>query len=112
VIVSHIPAAIGYLLAFTFAHLALCAAAMRLRPAAEIIPFGWAAFCFAHRAFCARLILLRAEADIVRDAPLELTLPKAVRAASMRWTSLCARSRSFFNCWTTADMCVIETPAE
>jgi hypothetical protein len=28
----------------------------------------------------------------------------------MRWTSLCARSRSFLNCWTTPDMFAIETP--
>ena len=95
----------------TFAHRAFCAAAILLRPAAEMVRFGVVAFCFAHRAFCARLILRRAAADM-RDAPFELTLPKAVRAASMRSTWFCARSRSFFNCWTTADMCFIETPVE
>jgi hypothetical protein len=61
------------------------------------VRFGVVAFCFAHRAFCARLILLRSAAGMVRDAPFELTLPKAARAASMRWTWFCARSRSFFN---------------
>jgi hypothetical protein len=38
-------------------HLALCAAAIPLRPAAEIVRFGLAVVVFAHRAFCARLIL-------------------------------------------------------
>jgi hypothetical protein len=49
---------------FIFAHRARCAAAIRLRPAAEIVCFG-VAFCFAHRAFCARLIFWRAAADMV-----------------------------------------------
>jgi hypothetical protein len=49
---------------FTFAHLARCAAAIRLRPAAEIVRFGLAALCFVHRVFCARLIF-RAAADMV-----------------------------------------------
>jgi hypothetical protein len=89
---------------FTFAHRALGAAAILLRPAAEIVRFGVAVFCFAQRAFCARLILLRAAADIVRDVPFELTLPSAASAASMHWTSFCARSLSLFNCWTTPDM--------
>ena len=97
---------------FTFAHRALCAAAIRFLPAAEIVRFGLAVLCFAQRAFCARLILRRAAADMVRDAPFELTLPSAASAASMRWTCFCARSRSFFNCWTTSDMFVIETPGE
>ena len=79
--VSHQPAR------FTFAHRALWAAAILLRPAAEIVRFGLAVLCFAHRAFCARLILRRPAADIVRDVPLEPTLPSAARATSKRWTS-------------------------
>ena len=94
-----------YAALFSFAHLARCAAAILLRPAAEMVRLGLAVLCLAHRAFCAKLILRRAAADMVwwRDAPLELTLPKAARAASIRCTSLCTRSRSFFNCWTTMD---------
>ena len=93
---------------FTFAHLALCAAAIRFLPAAEIVRFGVAVFCFAHRALCARLILRRAAADI-RDAPFEL-MPSAASASSMRWSCFRARSRSFFNCRTTSDMCFIGAP--
>ena len=54
--------------AFNFAHLALCAAAIRFLPAAEIVRFGFGArlFAFAHRAFCARLMRLRADADTLR----------------------------------------------
>ena len=59
---------LAYLFA-AFAHRALCAAAIRLRPAAEIVRFGFGArlfaFCFAHRAFCARLILRLPAADIL-----------------------------------------------
>jgi len=41
------------------------AAAIRLLPAAEIVPLGFGArpFAFAQRAFCAKLIFLRAAAD-------------------------------------------------
>jgi hypothetical protein len=100
-----------YAALLTFAHRALCAAAIRLRPAAEIVRFGFA-LCFAQRAFCARLILRRPAADIVRDAPFELTLPRAASAASMRWSCFCTCSRSFFNCWTTTFKWFIGTPAE
>jgi hypothetical protein len=59
-----------YAARFIFAHLALCAAAIRFLPAAEIVRVGLVAwppvFCFAQRAFCAKLIFLRADADIVR----------------------------------------------
>jgi hypothetical protein len=60
-----------FLPAFTFAHLARCAAAIFRRAAADMVRLtgtGPAAFAdrFAHRAFCARLMRLRAEADIVR----------------------------------------------
>ena len=98
-----------YAVLFTFAHRARCAAAIRLRPAAEIVRFGLAVLVFAHRFFCARLILRRPAADIVRDAPFEL-LPSAASASSMRWSCFCAYSRSFLNCWTTADICFIGTP--
>src|SRR4029077_17388677 len=64
-----------YAARFTFAHLALCAAAILLRPAAEIVRFGLA-LCFAHRAFSGRLLLRRPAANIVRDTPFEL-LPSA-----------------------------------
>jgi hypothetical protein len=42
---------IAYAARFTFAHLARCAAAIRLRPATEIVRFGLAALS-GHRAFC------------------------------------------------------------
>jgi hypothetical protein len=72
----------------TLAQRLRCAAAIRLRPAAEIVRLGLA-FCFAQRNFCARLIRFRAAVDMVcwRDEPLELRLPKAASAASMRCTS-------------------------
>lgn len=54
-----------YAALFTFAHRALCAAAILLRPAAEMVLFGMAVFAFAHRAFCAKLIFRRAAADMV-----------------------------------------------
>jgi hypothetical protein len=28
----------------------------------------------------------------------------------MRWSWFCSCTRSFFSCWTTTDMCFIETP--
>ena len=63
----------GYLDALIFAHLALWAATIRLRPAADRTRFGFRALTcplpaarLAQRAFCARLIFLRAEADKVR----------------------------------------------
>jgi len=58
--------------AFTFAHLARCAAAIFLWADADkvrlgfILPARSLAALFAHRAFCARLIRLRAYADRVR----------------------------------------------
>lgn len=67
---------------FTLAHLARCAAAMRLRPAAEILRFGFAVRCFAQRAFCARLILRRAAADIVR-VPFEPVANAAIAASTL-----------------------------
>lgn len=63
---------------FTFAHRALCAAAIRLLPAAEMVRFGLAVLTFAQRAFCARLILRRAAADM-RNEPFEVKVPNAAR---------------------------------
>ena len=58
------PVAHSHFLAlFTLAQRLRCAAAILLRPAADIVRRGFA-FCFAHRAFCAKLILLRAAADM------------------------------------------------
>jgi hypothetical protein len=101
-----------YAALFIFAHRARCAAAIFLRAASDIVLFGFGAwpFAFAHRVFCARLILRRPAAEIVRDAPLELTLPNAASAESIRWSCFCVCFRSFFNCWTTTDMCFIGTP--
>jgi hypothetical protein len=82
-----------------------------------MVLFGFAAgplaLCFAQRAFCAKLIFLRPAADMVRDVPLELTLPSAASASSIRWSCFCACSRSFFNCWTTTDIWFMwDPPAE
>jgi len=52
-----------YAALFTLFHRARCAAAIRFRPAADIVRFGFAVLVFAHRAFCARLILCRPAAD-------------------------------------------------
>ena len=96
----------------TFAQRARCAATILLRPAADIVRRGFA-FCFAQRAFCAKLILRRAAADMLcvpRFEPLMLRLPKAESAASMRWTSFCARSRSVLNCRTTTDRLPMSVP--
>jgi len=84
--------------AFTFAHLARCAAAILFRPAADIVRLGLPFdFCFAQRAFCARLIFLRAAADKVRRVePLDLALPKATSAAVKRRTSFSALFSSPF----------------
>jgi hypothetical protein len=103
------PVCFLYAALLTFSHLARCAAAIRLRPAAEIVLFGLAVLVFAHRFFCARLILRRPAVDIVR-VPFEL-LPNAASAASIRWSCCCVCSRSVRNCWTTADMCFIGTPS-
>ena len=68
---------------FTLAHLALCAAAIRLRPAAEIVRFGLAVLCFAHRAFCARLILRRPAADIVRPRVVRDDISQELRVLDL-----------------------------
>jgi hypothetical protein len=57
--------------ALSFAHRALCAAAIFLRAAADMVRrgFGFPTLLFplfAHRFFCAKLIFLRADADRVR----------------------------------------------
>ena len=61
----------AFFCALTFAHLARCAAAIFLRPAADMVRLGFIlpvcfGALFAHRAFCAKLIRRRAEADRVR----------------------------------------------
>jgi hypothetical protein len=82
---------------FTFAQRARCAAAIRLRPAADILRRG-VAFCFAHRFFCAKLIRLRADADRVRLglAALTLRLPKAVERR-VNAMDFALRSVTFFS---------------
>lgn len=86
-----------------FAQRARCAAAILLRPAAEIVRLGFVmtvlpfAFCFAHRAFCARLIFLRAVADIGRlllpllaaDFPL---IPRSASATCCNRAISCSTS--------------------
>jgi hypothetical protein len=85
-----------YAVRFNFAQRARCAAAIRLRPAIEMVRFGFGAwpFAFAHRGFCARLIFLRPAADIVRDAPLEL-LPSAGVWAELRARTVSLRAVPF-----------------
>lgn len=98
---------------FTFAHLARCAAAILLRPAADIVcfPFGVRFFCFAQRACCAKLILRRAAADSVRRVPFALAPlyapTKAESAAFNPVNSRSTRSRSFFICFTIPDTLAI-----
>jgi hypothetical protein len=72
--------------ALTFAHLALCAAAILLRPAAEMVCLAGVelvvlaalaagfdpAFTFAHLAFCARAIFSREAAEIIRVGRVDL----------------------------------------
>ena len=79
---------IVYAARFTFAQRALCAAAIRLRPAAEMVLFGFAVLILDQRAFCARLIARLPSVDIFR-VPFEL-LPKADSASSMRWSCCCS----------------------
>jgi hypothetical protein len=98
--------------AFTRAHLALCAAAIFLRAAAETVrfprignTFGCAALfsrTFAQRALCAAAILARAAADsFLVPVPLTYALPKAASAAPIPRSSVFNRSCSFFNSRTT-----------
>jgi hypothetical protein len=98
---------------FTSAHRARCAAASFLLVAADTMRLGFGARCFAQRAFCAMLIRRRAAAAIVCWRVLMVwMLARAANAASRRWASLCARSRSAFNCAMTAEMFAIATPSE
>src|ERR1700757_2109516 len=89
--------------AFTFAHRALCAAAIFLRAAAESVrlPRTGAAFAvprnFAHRALWAAAIRARAAGDNLRvPIPFAYVLPKAPSAAVMPRSSSVRRSCSFF----------------
>jgi hypothetical protein len=96
--------------ALSFAHLALCAAAIRFLPAIDIVRFGFGArpFAFAQRAFCARLIRLRAKADMVcclglvelRPPP---NLPRTERAASTCRSSFTKLVLTVFNFDTNDD---------
>ena len=98
--------------ALAFAQRARCAAAILLRPAAEIVRLGFDPFrAIAHRFFCARLIRFRAEADNVR-CPFKLELPNAASAAVNRWTSCCALFNSFFNCPATPDKFPLVLPRQ
>ena len=71
-----------FLPARTLAHRALCAAAILLRPAAEIVRF------------------LRVATGL-RLLPCRKTFPKVVRAAVTRWSSFSSRARSNSSCLTT-----------
>jgi len=71
-----------FLAALTFAQRALCAAAILLRPAAEIFRF------------------LRA-ATGPRLLPCRKTFPKVVSAAVTRWSSFSSLARSWWSCLTT-----------
>jgi hypothetical protein len=100
----------------TRAHRARCAAAILLRPAAEIVRvgfvtgFGPCPLALAHRFFCARLMRLRASADRMRP-PFECEFPKAASAALYRWTSCRALFSSFFKCPTAPDRFPIGSPS-
>ena len=100
----------------TRAHRARCAAAILLRPAAEIVRVGFVTgsgpcpLALAHRFFCARLMRLRASADRMRP-PFECEFPKAASAALNRWTSCRALFSSFFKCPTAPDRFPIGSPS-
>jgi len=72
-------------------------------------------FTFAHLALCAAAIFLRAAADSFRRGrKTEFPVPRclsALRTASRRPTTRCALARSCFNCWTTADRLAIGFPS-
>ena len=94
--------------AFTFAHRALCAAAIFLRATAESVRFPRigttlaASRTFAQRALWAAAILARADLDSFRvPVPLLYVLPKAASAAPIPRSSLVNRSCSFFSRRTT-----------
>jgi hypothetical protein len=93
--------------ALHFAHLALLAALIRARPAAEMRRLGAIAttfpcpFTLAHRARCAAAILARAAALMVRrpraDPPVLFTPLSALIAVSSAFTCCADLSRSTFN---------------
>jgi len=103
--------------AFTRAHLALCAAAIFLRAAADSVRLPRIGTTFAvartlaHRALWAAAILARPAADIfLLPAPFPDAEPRAASAAPIRRSSLARRSRSCSNNWTTPDKLDIEFP--
>jgi len=116
-----LPAQADFFAAFTFAHRARCAAAIRLRALADIVrllgivttfSFLPLAFTFAQRALCAAAILALPVAEILPRRPVlfPYAAPKADSAAPIALTSLLNRSCSFFNICTTPPRFVIESP--
>ena len=96
----------------TLAHLARWAAAIFLRPAADIVRLGLAApvtceVLRAQRVLCAAAIFARDFADILRrlrpGSSASYTLTNAVIAAFSADRCRCTPSRSFFNCFTIPD---------
>src|SRR5713101_7491180 len=89
-----------------FAHLALCAALIRARPADEMCRLGAIETTFwprvrAHRTFCEAEILARAAALIVRRPRVASVLfnpLSALIAVSRAFICCAALSRSAFNC--------------
>lgn len=103
--------------AFTFAHRALCAAAIFFRAATESVrlPRIGTTFAFprtfAQRALWAAAILPRAAADsFLVLVAFPYALPKAASAAVIPRSSLVKRSCSFFNSRTTVTISDIEFP--
>lgn len=104
--------------AFTRAHLALCAAAIFLRAAADSVRLPRIGTTFAvartlaHRALWAAAILARPAADIfLLPVPFPDAEPRAASAAPIRRSSLARRSRSCSNNWTTPDKLDIGSPS-
>lgn len=73
-----------YAALFTFAHRALCAAAIRLCPVAEMVLFGFAVLILDQRFFYASLIRVRPAAGIVRMRRSScFRAPKVLRAGAV-----------------------------
>jgi len=93
--------------AFSFAHLALCAAAIFLRADADMLRVGFGArpFAFAHRARCACAILRRETAETIRVGRLDLRdtpVPFKDSITEIAWSNVstcnCVRLRSTRSC--------------
>ena len=79
-----------------FAQRARAAAAIRFRPAADIVCFGFGArpFTLAHRAFCASAIFRREAADIIRFGRLVspvVPVPSKDSIAEIAWFNFSKR---------------------